>query len=218
MKTIYFPSCNFTRQAPELSARIKAFLSERGVEITGCCRVNHKALAPDCMALTICQTCRIIIEENHPDARCMSVFEYLDGLADFPFPDYGGEAMTVQDCYRAKNHPGERAAVRSLMRKMNINVVELPGREEEIDFDGAWMFRPVMEGNRKLAPETFGRVEKDLRPESPEWVERYLREYCGRFETARVACYCNSCLAGLERGLPEGKRAAHLAELLFPET
>ena len=218
MKYVYFPSCNFTKALPEVSERIKAFLSTRGVEVTGCCRLNHAALTPDCVALTICQTCRIIIEENCPGVRVMSVFEYLDGLDDFPFPDYGGEAITVQDCYRAREHAGEKAAVRSLLKKMNFQVVELPGRDEEVNFDGAWMFRPVMEFNRKLAPKTFGRIEKDLNPQPPEWIDRYLRDYCARFKTNRVACYCNSCLGGLNQGLPEGKEAVHLARLLFPET
>ena len=122
----------------------------------------------------------------------------------------------MQDCYRAKAKETEKAAVRSVLRKMNVEVVELPGTEEEVNFDGGFLFGSMRPDNFTLAPMRFAEIKKDMQSKSPEEIDAYLKNYCQRFTTERVACYCNSCLSGLVQGLPEGKRAVHVAELLFP--
>ena len=200
----YFPSCKFTQMRPETSEKVKSYMASKGVRVVGCCRPGHKALSGwNDIAITICETCSIIIGENRPAAKVISLYEFIDSLPNFPFPDYKGERITLQDCYRAKARETEKAAVRSVLRKMNVEVVELPGTEEEINFDGR-------------APLRFAEIKKDMQSKSPEEIDAYLKNYCQRFTTERVSCYCNSCLSGLVQGLPEGKRAVHVAELLFP--
>ena len=94
--------------------------------------------------------------------------------------------------------------------------MELPGTEEEINFDGSFLLGPMRPDNFTLAPLRFAEIKKDMQSKSPEEIDAYLKNYCQRFTTERVSCYCNSCLSGLVQGLPEGKRAVHVAELLFP--
>ena len=214
----YFPSCNFTRLRPETSERIKAFMAARGVRVVGCCRPGHRAVSGwNDTVITVCETCSIIIGENRPAAKVISLYEYIDSLTDFPFPDYKGGRVTLQDCYRAKAKDAEKAAVRSVLRKMNVEIVELPGTEEEINFDGSFLFSASMRpDNFTLAPRRFAEIEKDRKIKTPAEIDAWLKNYCRRFTTERVACYCNSCLSGLEQGLPEGKTAVHVAELLFP--
>ena len=198
----YFPSCKFTQLRPETSEKVKRFMDSKGVRVVGCCRPGHKALSGwNDIAITICETCSIIIGENRPAAKVISLYEFIDGLPDFPFPDYKGE---------------RKAAVRSVLRKMNVEVVELPGTEEEINFDGSFLLGPMRPDNFTLAPLRFEEIKKDMQSKSPEEIDAYLKDYCHRFTTERVACYCNSCLSGLVQGLPEGKQAVHVAELLFP--
>ena len=212
----YFPSCKFTQMKPQTSEKIKSFMESAGVRVAGCCRPGHKALAGvGDTAVTICETCSIIIGENRPAAKVVSLYEFIDSLAEFPFPDYNGERITLQDCYRAKEKEAEKAAIRSLLRKMNVEVVELPGTEEEINFDGSFLFSAIKADNLALAPRRFAEIEKDVTPKTPEETDAWLKEYGRRFTTDRVACYCNSCFAGLAQGLPEGKSVAHVAELLF---
>lgn len=211
----YFPSCNFTRLRPETSAKIKAFMASRGVRIMDCCRPGHKELRAGDTAVTICETCNIIVSENCPGVRCISLWEYLDGFDDIELPDLGGAAVTIQDCYRAKERNNSKTAARSLLYKMNAAVTELEGTEEERNFDGGWLFVPVTAANMKAAPHRFEEIAKDIRLRSPEETEDYLKDYCRHFKTPVVVCYCNSCLQGLEKGLPEDKKAVHLAELIF---
>ena len=91
-----------------------------------------------------------------------------------------------------------------------------PGTGEEINFDGGFLFGPMRPDNFTLAPRRFAEIKKDMQAKPPEEIRVWLQKYCRRFTTERVACYCNSCLSGLVQGLPEGKRAVHVAELLFP--
>ena len=213
----YFPSCKFTQMKPETSEKIKRFMETEGVRVVGCCRPGHKALSGwNDIAITVCETCSIIIGENRPAAKVISLYEWIDGLAGFPFPDYKGERITLQDCYRAKAKAAEKEAVRNVLRKMNMEVVELSGTEDELRFDGKFLFSPISAGNLALAPRRFAEIQKDITEKTAEEADAWLKEYCRRFQTKRVACYCNSCFAGLEQGLPEGKAAVHVAELLFP--
>lgn len=212
----YFPSCNFTKLRPATSEKIKSFMASSGVRVVGCCRPGHKAVSGwNDTVITVCETCSIIIGENRPAAKVISLYEFIDSLPDFAFPDYKGERITLQDCYRAKAKAEEKAAVRSVLRKMNVDVMELPGTEEEINFDGSFLFGPMRPDNFTLAPRRFAEIKKDMKPKSPDEIKAWLQEYCRRFTTEQVACYCNSCLTGLEQGLPEGRRAVHVAELLF---
>ena len=105
---------------------------------------------------------------------------------------------------------GREAVVKSL--------VELPGLEKELNFDGEWLWKPVSPANLRLAPARFAEIGRDVTLKSDTEREEALRSYCGRFETERVACCCNACLSGLEIGLGREGRAVHMAQLLFPET
>ena len=99
----YFPSCNFTKLRPETSEKVKNFMVSKGVRVVGCCRPGHKALSGwNDTVITVCETCSIIIGENRPAANVISLYEFIDSLPDFSFPDYKGERITLQDCYRAK--------------------------------------------------------------------------------------------------------------------
>lgn len=219
MSYLYFPSCNFSRQWPETTKKIKAFMESRGVPVTGCCRPNHVKLDEDSALrpIIVCQTCRILLNEQHPDQPPISLYEYLDSLEDMVFPDYHGEAITLQDPWRSHTNAKEKAAVRSLMQKMNIQVVELPGTEEEIRFDGRFMFRPTNPDNLRRAPKAFTEISKEVKPMTDEEFKSYMTEYCKRFTTRRVASYSNTAVPGLNLGLPEGKTAVHIMQLIFPD-
>jgi hypothetical protein len=209
----YFPSCNFTAMKPEVSERIKNYMASQGVNVLGCCRPGRKELAAGDDVVMVCETCNILVGESRPDVNCMSLYEYLDNKDDFVFPDYGGETVTIQDCYRAQNRDGEKTAARSLLKKMNFNVVELEGTAEEKMYDGEWLFREVRPDNALLAPKRFAKIREDVEIKTDEEGEAYLKAYCKRFTTDKVACYCNSCYKGLNKG---GREGLHMAELLFP--
>ena len=150
MKYRYIASCVFTRDYPELSLRIQDYLKERfGMEIIRCCAEKYKVrqfeevmapsvceqwkatphyipFEPNTTMISICHNCTAVFQESHPDINVLSLWEFiLQHDADFHYPDYGCERMTIQDCWRQYDNQAEQAAVRELLRRMNIEVVEM---------------------------------------------------------------------------------------------
>ena len=86
--------------------------------------------------LTNCSSCAIITDEMSPQADEMSIYEYLLADESFPWPDYHGEVVTVQDCYRAAHKPAVQKAVRECLNRMNMRPAELEENYERTRFDG----------------------------------------------------------------------------------
>lgn len=211
--TIYFPSCNFTRACPETSEKIKSYLkNHHGIEIAGCCRPDHKKPAPGDLALTVCQSCAAIIEENRPDISQLSLIEFLDKDDSFSFPNLHGKQIAIQDCWRAREKTGLHNAGRSLLKKLNANIVELENNRENASFCGLFPFNPIVPGNLAIAPKYFGEVQARLQLLPKDRQQEALDEYCSSLPPVTIACVCNSCLRGLKQGNVKG---VHLLELLF---
>ena len=236
----YIASCVFTSQFPALSARIQDYVKERfGLTVVRCCVPSYKIRdfedrmpegeyrarwqsLPDSGRFTagdevysLCHNCNNIIEEMHPDLKVHSLWELLDRDDAFPMPDYRGMTATVQDCWRSRDRREEQDAVRSLLRKMNIDIVETERSHADTEFCGASLYRPQPPRNPKLAPRHYvdGAKGKFI-PHTPEEQKRIMEDYCSRFRTDRVVCYCHYCLEGLRMGNMD---AEHIAGLLFPD-
>ena len=237
----YIAGCVFTTRHPALSAAVQKYIAGRGdIQIVRCCVPKYKlrefteklpeayqaawSALPDSAEFgegdtvySLCHNCSAILDEWRPGCVSRSLWELIDGDADFTFPDYGGQPMYVQDCWRARDRRAEQDAVRSLMRKMNIDIIEMPVNRERTEFCGNSLYRPAPPRNLKLAPRRFvecaaGKFE----PHSIEEQSALMREYCAPFGESMVAAYCHYCLEGLLLG---GASAVHLAQLLFmPES
>ena len=125
MAYYYFPSCKATAQFQEASRQARTYVNKVfGIDPIGCCRPNHKKLTVEDTAVVVCGNCAAIIEENS-EASIQFLWQVIDNDPEFPFPDYRGQEMTVQDCWVSFEKRDVQDAVRSLMRKMNIRIVEL---------------------------------------------------------------------------------------------
>ncbi len=132
---------------------------------------------------------------------------------NFKYPNYGGEKITVQDCWRQKENFSEQNAVRELLRRMNFEIVELEENFERTKFCGYSLYQPQPPRNPKLAPKRFLHGAQGLFKEhSQQEKENLMREYCAKISTEKVVAYCHYCVRGLKLG---GKNAFHLAQILF---
>ena len=88
----YFPSCKFTAARQEVSMRVKEYMASRGAAVMGCCRPGREEVSPGDLAVTICESCNIIISEGRPGAGMMSLSQWGEdhrpGL--LPLPDKAG--------------------------------------------------------------------------------------------------------------------------------
>ena len=240
MAEYYIASCVFTSRFPELSRKIQDYVRERfGYTVVRCCVPRYKlrefeermpegvfrdrwsslpdsgAFAEGDRVFSLCHNCNNIIEETHPGVRVRSLWELIDSDPGFPFPDYQGLRAYVQDCWRSRDRKDEQDAVRSLLSKMNIEVMETAENRDRTEFCGASLHRAQPARNPTLAPKQYvdGAAGKFI-PQTPEEQKETMLDYCSRFGNDKVICYCHYCLEGLQMGEAD---ASHLAQLLFAD-
>lgn len=200
---IYFPSCNFTKASPLAAKKIRAYLAGQ-MPAAGCCRFDKKDYAPGTTAVYFCQACREVLE---PKMDTENLFVYLDRDDSFPWPDYSGLTVNIQDCWRDREHPEIFDAVRSVLRKMGVNVIEMEENREKSVFCGNLHFEPKKPENIALMAKYPGMPVYEM----PEEVQAALmREQVEKYTCPLVVTYCNRCTTGVKTG---GGEAVHLLEL-----
>lgn len=215
MSLVFFPSCKVKTIYANASEKLRKYIQERyGIEPIGCCRVKHQQLTPDDTAVVVCNNCSAILEESSQVKDIKFVWELIDSDENFPFPDYHGEVMTIQDCWVAFEKRHIQETVRSLLSKMNIQYLELDENYDKTCFCGTNLLSPCTESNAKLAHRRY--VEEGAHMFTPctseEQVERF-EKHCSKIKTDRVACYCKFCTEAINMG---GKQGTHMLELIFP--
>lgn len=234
-KCMYVIGCVFTKEEPELSVKIQDYLKKRfEMKTMRCCVPNYKDFTmempgwlqsswqetPDYKEFTsdntmvyVCHNCAAIFQETKENVKRLSLWELILSDADFPYPDYAQEKITLQDCWRSYDNPVEQIAVRELLKKMNVNVIEQEENYEKTQFCGVSLFAPAPKRNLELAPKRFvENAEGKFIARKTEEQVALMQAHCEKITTEKVVAYCHYCVKGLKQG---GKKAMHLASLLF---
>lgn len=212
MRKIFFPSCKIKAAFPKEDAALAAYLEKLlGIECSGCCRENRVKITSDDTAVVVCHTCASILEESSAAAKVLYAWELIDQDKNFSFPDYHGEKITVQDCYMSRERSSVQEAVRSLLKKMNFEIVELDANFDKADFCGLRTNRPL-KANQDLAPKHFC-YEGAFTPLDEVQRKKFLQQYVSKYTTKRTVTYCAACRAAMKLG---GAEVVHIMELLFP--
>ena len=100
MSKIFLPSCYTKVKHVNASNKLREYLENREqIEMVGCCKVFCKEAKEEDTAVVICSNCAAILEESSMIKNIEFVWEIIDKDIEFPFPDYHGERMTIQDCW-----------------------------------------------------------------------------------------------------------------------
>ncbi len=213
MSVFYFPGCKVTLHSPENSRKIRQYLMQRyDMRSAGCCNTQLDRLTGSQTAVYICPTCGAFMKEYTPETASSSVWENLENDDAFPWPDYGGEAISVQDCWRSFDNRPMQNAIRHILKRMNVEVVEIGENFEKTNFCGISLMKPQSPRYARFAPVRFieRAGEKFIPKTEPEKTEK-MKKHARQFTTAKVVCYCTGCLEGLEIG---GVNAVHLLDLV----
>lgn len=208
MAGIYFPSCNFTKASPKAAQRLLSWM-EGKMPAAGCCRTDQREYPAGERALYFCQACREVLAERFPRLTPENLFVWLDREGGFDLPVYTGLTVSVQDCWRDREHPEIHQAVRSLLKKMGVEAKELEENRERSGYCGSLHFAPKR-------PEAAALV--NARPGTPLWQfpeeeqKVIFAEQLEKHGGLPVLCYCNRCRQGIEAA---GGKAVHLMELLM---
>lgn len=209
----YLPGCTTTALHPEAAAKLKAYVMRDGMPEAPCCKDEDVSVLRDGdTVITCCTNCDLMLAERLPKVRIISLYEYLLGVPDFPWPDLGGSRMTLQDCWRERHNTAIQDAVRACLKKMNVSVIELPDDRERSTYCGVWLNTPITPANLKYAPKTFGEIrDKYLVLLSDVEKREKMQAYAENWPTQEVVIYCNGC----ERGVRlTDKTPRHMVELL----
>lgn len=208
----YLPSCKVKANLAIASEKLQRYLSDKGVSVCGCCKLSQNLFKKDDMVITNCTSCAIITDESSPFVNEVSLYEYLLKDESFPWPDYQGESITIQDCYRAAHKPEVQMAVRRCLEKMNFKVVEIAENFEKTTFDGTFVYNPIPAPTLKGAPIYYGKFnEQMIKLMDKDDQEEEMRKWVSQYTTARVVTYCNSCYKGVLLG---GANGVHIIDLL----
>ena len=113
----------------------------------------------------------------------------------------------------AERNLAEQNAVREILRRMNIEIVEIDENFARTKFCGYSLYQPQPSRNPKLAPKRFLEDAKGLFIEHTAEEKRALMQaHCSKSSTDKVIAYCHYCVRGLRLG---GKTTFHLAQILF---
>ncbi len=196
MTNVYFnPGCALSMYKPDMENRILEFLNQNCGEVRLhkiCCR-HDPQLEEGSLIINVCAGCDRRFRSFYEGISTISLWEVLDGLGTFPYPDYKGLKLSVHDACPVREKPQVHQAVRNLLGKMNIEVVET-------EFSGT---RSICCGD-------------DFYPAFPvEQVHQRMKKRAGMMPCGDVCVYCVSCIKSMHIG---GKRPRHLIDLLMGET
>lgn len=211
----YLQSCSYPYSGGDerSNEKIRDYLFSKGVFICGCCHYSQGLFKEGDRVLVICSNCAEVTLENSPQVKVEGLYSHLIHDPDFPWPDYGGEEMVLQDAAGFREFPQLMRDVRTCMEKMNIKVVELPEGErlENCTFDGAKPYSMPSQRKRRMAPKRFEAAAEAVLPIPPGGILPLMQARAGLYTTDRVAVYSGSAAKGVEMA---GKPAVHILKLL----
>lgn len=193
MNYIYAPGCALTIYKPHLAEKTHETLNqilEPMPRLDICCR-NHPELADGTQVINTCPGCDRRYRQNYEKSNTISVWEIL-AESSYPFPDYHGEKMSILDACPTRDQPRVHDAVRTLLNKMNIQVIE----PEKTRTNGTCCGDSYYENN------------------PVEVVKEKMKTRASEMPVEDVVVYCVSCSKSMHTG---GKKPRYLVDLLFGE-
>ena len=197
MKATHFnPGCALSIYKPEAEQRILDYLkTEKGnndIVLHKVCCHHEPRVDKDSVIINVCAGCDRRFRSLYEGVSTISLWETIDRRSDFPFPDYDGKKMSVHDACPIREKPQVHQAIRSLLKKMNIEVIETEKH-----------------GTRSVC------CGDDSYPSLPlEEVHEKMKSRAESMPCDDVVVYCVSCVKSMHIG---GKKAHYMIDLLFNE-
>lgn len=192
-ENLYFnPGCALQLYRPESARKIFQYLKENIPQIqihTVCCRQDPELPEGSCI-INVCAGCDRRFRTLYPGISTVSLWEVMAELDNFPFPDYHGVEMSVHDACPVRHTPAVHAAVRALLGKMNIRIVETARHGTD----------SVCCGD-SLYPEC-----------GMETIHGAMRRRAENMPCENVVVYCVSCIKAMAIG---GRTPRHMIDLLL---
>jgi Fe-S oxidoreductase len=193
-KLVFAPGCALILYKPELATKIHELLNDNLGEmdmLMTCCQ--HDPLLPsNSKVINVCPGCDKRFGNDYKDITTISLWEIITAGKFFTFPDYHGRSMTIIDACPTRDQERVHNAIRTLLIKMNIELVEPKNTRKESTCCG--------DGS-------YGEIPTDQ-------VKELMIKRASEMPLDDVVVYCVSCIKSVYNG---GKKPQYLIDLLFAE-
>lgn len=194
---VFAPGCALFLYKPALAGKLwEALKNEPGFAgvplYDQCCRHRPDSLPPGTRVINVCSGCDRRYRSLYEGISTKSLWEIFAESRIFQFPDYGGAEISIHDTCPTRTQERVTSAVRTLLGRMNLKIVEPAGTKESGSCCGDSLYGAIP------AAEVVGRMKKRA-SEMPR---------------DEVAVYCVSCIKSMHNG---GKKPRYVPDLLFGE-
>jgi Fe-S oxidoreductase len=195
MADFFAPGCALMLYKPHLARKVHNLLVERLGDVKFldiCCR-NHPEFNAGDRVINTCPGCDKRYRHDYGgEITTISLWEIIANMDTFQFPDCGGSPMTIIDACPTRSEAGVQDAIRALLQRMNIRLVEPEKTREKSTCCGdvGW-----------------GRV-------STIQVKDMMRKKAREMPLDNIVVYCVSCAKAMFIG---GRKPRYLVDLLFRE-
>jgi Fe-S oxidoreductase len=193
-KKMFAPGCALILYKPELVNKLHEVLNENsGImeKLMICCHKDPQFTSMT-EIINICPGCDKRYSNDYKYTSTVSLWEILAESDFFDFPDYHGQRMSILDACPTRDQERVHSAIRKLLGKMNISLVE-PGNTRKRSTCCGDSFYGVI---------------------STEKVMEQMIKRASEMPSEDVVVYCVSCIKSIYNG---GKSPRYIIDLLFNE-
>jgi Fe-S oxidoreductase len=191
---VFAPGCALMLYKPDLVEKIHKQLESRfgKMEVLMTCCKKKPDVPEFSKIINVCPGCDKRFEFDYRNISTISLWEVFDEPGFFAFPDYKGRHMSIIDACPTRNKVIVQEAIRSLLLKMNIEIVEPANTKTKSTCCGAGI---------------YGDVPVDM-------VLDAMKRRTAEMPEDDVVVHCVSCIKSVYIG---GKSPQYLPDLLFSE-
>ncbi len=194
MSRVFAPGCALMIYKSNLANKMLEYLKDNDIctyQHLTCCR-HEPDLDQGTEIINICAGCDKRYSELYEGISTISLWEVLANSKSFPFPDYEGTTMTIHDACPTRSNERVHNAIRVLLSRMNIQVIEPKKTRDKAVCCGDSFYG--------LIPD--------------EQVKFHMKKRADEMPMENVVVYCVSCIKSMTNG---GKTPRYLVDLLFNE-
>ncbi len=191
---VFAPGCALLLYKPALVEKIHRQLQENFGKmelLMTCCKIEPN-LPANSKIINVCPGCDKRFANDYNNISTISLWEVLDQSNFFKFPDHKGKRMSITDACPTRNKKVVQDAIRSIILKMNIEIVEPEKTKSKSTCCGAGYY-----GELPI-----------------EFVLEAMKQRTAEMPENDVVVYCVSCIKSIHIG---GKKPQYLPDLLYEE-
>jgi hypothetical protein len=194
MLKIFAPGCALMIYKPHLAEKIHSILIKKlgRMDLLQTCCKREPRINGETEIINICPGCDKRFRNDYQNISTVSLWEILAGSDNFYFPDYEGKVMTIIDACPTRNQSQIHKAIRDLLKRMNIALVEPEKTMSESTCCGDTFYGSV----------------------SASKVKQLMIKKGSEMPEEDIVVYCVSCSKAM---FVAGRKPHYLIDLLFNE-